>query len=214
MNRIHLESIPLLKMNKILLIGHQGFLGSNLYRHIKSIQSKNMDFDIEVINKKFNFDNNFDLYYNFLNNRDFDLVFNCAAEIDDQKNENSIEIVQAHIFLPIFLYMYSKKNIGNGKNLKIVCFSSTSVNSPRSRYPIYAAGKSFENSIFLSMGEIFLNSNISWVQIVLPPLSGGLRDRIYPKDNSSTAVMEVETLNTIMNFVLESANGNVLDLSF
>lgn len=197
-------------MNRFLLLGHKGFLGSKIFKELRLSQRED-----EVLTTDTRFEG-FASRHNFralLQTTDVQTIINCVGAIDSELTASRDNTIIAHVLLPTFLYEYSIECLQRQKKLKIISFSSTSINSPRPKYPIYAGAKTFENVLFLSAKEAFSNSCIRWSQITLPALDGGLRLKISKPSAETSSFMFDKHLFKIMDFIFNSEHGELLQVN-
>lgn len=197
-------------MDRYLLLGHKGFLGSKIFKELCLSQCEDEVLTTDTRLEGFASRQQFQA---LLQTTNVQTIINCVGAIDSELTTSRDNTIIAHVLLPTFLYEYSIECLQRQKKLKVISFSSTSINSPRAKYPIYAGAKTFENVLFLSAKEAFSNSCLSWSQITLPALDGGLRLKISGPSTEASSFKIDEHLFKIMDFIFNSEHGELLQVN-
>jgi nucleoside-diphosphate-sugar epimerase len=112
------------------------------------------------------------------------VVINAVGTIDSRVNENPHLLFNA-LFLPTYHLFKYYSEFGRQSKVDIYLLGSTSAGEPRRAYPLYAALKAAEVALLRTAKEVFENSAVSWKEITIPRLSGGLALPERTTDNNN-----------------------------
>tara|TARA_B110000196_G_scaffold33903_1_gene25557 strand:- start:2719 stop:3312 length:594 start_codon:yes stop_codon:yes gene_type:complete len=177
MKKIRSEYPQLLKnKKKILILGKNSTLSKELYNLIK-----NDNFYIDKVDKKeINFidDDSSQKLKKKITVFNPDIIINFIGKFDlnakATKNILLLNILPTWQILKIFL----NKKIN--KKINLIIIGSSSFNSPRKRYMLYAASKAALNSLIASAIEYFLDTKLN-VKIFNPATFGGKHIKSFNK---------------------------------
>lgn len=164
---------------KILLLGHNGYIGSHLANFLKQIipdaqimstSREDLDFSNSNVESRFG---------NLINRLQPNVIINCIGGMDSGSFLDAQRLFVSN-FLPTFLlFNFFKSNAVKNKTL-IIILGSKAAGEPREKYPLYAATKGAELALSRTAGEVFEGTLVNWSYLVLPRLKGGLGSVNYP----------------------------------
>lgn len=182
---------------KVCILGINGYIGAGIGKYLN--QSPHTVIGTSRNQIDFDRADAFKMLESFLDYEKPDFIVNAIGSIDS-KTDNPLKIFNA-VFLPnYFIFQYYKsKRIE--KNTYIWTLGSNSAGKPRVHYPVYAALKGAEFSLFQTIKEAFENSKIKWFYTVFPRLSGGLANNsLETMSDSDYNLISIEIKNIINNF--------------
>lgn len=158
---------------KILLLGHNGYIGKYLANllnetitdcEIASFSREELDFSFIDTPKKFS---------SLIDDLQPNVVINCIGGIDSG-NFSDVQRLYVSNFLPTYLlFDYYKLKLRGSKKL-IIVLGSKAAGEPRVKYPLYAATKGAELALSKTAEELFTGTSVEWKYLVIPRLKGGL----------------------------------------
>jgi nucleoside-diphosphate-sugar epimerase len=158
-------------MMKIVVLGGGGYIGRKLCEVLRAdshevVGTNRAQIDFGAINS-------YEQLSAVLSSEKPRVVINAVGTIDSRANENPHLIFNA-LFLPTYDLFRYYADSGQQTEVHIYLLGSTSAGEPRRAYPLYAAMKAAEVGLLRTASEVFADTAVSWREITVPRLNGGL----------------------------------------
>lgn len=168
---------------KILILGGRGYIGEKLGQTLLADSHEVVHSNREVID--FDSEDSFDQLSSVLSSERPRVVINAVGKIDSKLPDNPRLLFNA-ILLPTYYLLKYYSEFGKDQKVHVCILGSNAAGEPRAAYPLYAALKAAEIGLSLTASELFARTEISWDEIIVPRLLGGLGRPVGTLDTNTT----------------------------
>lgn len=156
---------------KIIILGGRGYIGEKLSRALITDSHDVICSNRDLVN--FDSKDSFSQLSSLLSSERPRVVINAIGTIDSKVPENPRLLFNAILLPTYYLFKYYSEFRKEHK-VHIFILGSNAAGEPRGAYPLYAALKAAEIGLSRTASEQFAHTGISWNEIIVPRLRGGL----------------------------------------